>query len=349
VIEAARRTAETDKGTTTRVPGAPLDAGAIATTSVVLLIAVLFPLLTNNLSYMSTATLILIYAALAQCWNLVMGVAGIWSFAQVGLFAVGAYCNVLLMVKLGVPSLLALLAGGVGALIAGVLVGIPSVRLRGVYVVLFTLALQEILRILIATDDSGFTGGSFGLYGFDAFGFAERLSPMGKATALYYLGLFLTCVVAYTIYRVMWSPVGLAFRSMRDAEPYAVARGVDRRKFQIFVFAFTAFLTGLVGAFYADYVGTATPSILTFDLVSLLLAIMVIGGWGTYSGPLLGAVVVVILSERLRDSGEWRLLTLGLIMMFIIIVFPKGLVGLVSSVTSFRHGLRPRIERWLED
>lgn len=343
-----------DEAIITRAPGSLEQAlgtrvgiGRTAAAVTCVGVAALVPLVTGNLYFISVATLICVYAALAQCWNLVMGVAGIWSFAQVTLFAVGAYANVLLMVKVGAPGGLAFIGGGVAALVAGLLIGIPSVRLRGVYVVLFTLAFQEIMRILIATDDSGFTGGTFGIYGFDAFDLTG-FSPHDKAKIFYYTGLALLCVVAYAIFRVMQSPVGLAFRSLRDAEPYATARGVDRRKFQIFVFAFTAFLTGLVGAFYADYLGTVTPSILSFELISLLLAMIVIGGWGTFTGPILGAIVIVVISEKLRDANEWRLLTLGLVMMVIIIYIPRGLVGLAAHGRVIHLRGREWLDRWLE-
>ncbi|MGH7966722.1 MAG: branched-chain amino acid ABC transporter permease, partial [Candidatus Binatia bacterium] len=153
--------------------GTRIGAGRVSATLLCVGLAALVPVVTGNIYFLSVATLICIYAALAQCWNLVMGVAGIWSFAQITLFAVGGYANALLMVKVGAPGGLAFVGGGVAALLAGLIIGIPSVRLRGVYVVLFTLAFQEIMRILIATDDSGFTGGTFGIYGFDAFDLGE--------------------------------------------------------------------------------------------------------------------------------------------------------------------------------
>lgn len=327
---------------------APMPALGLVVIAVVVLLAAAFPLLTANLYLLSIATTICIYAALAQCWNLTMGVAGIWSFAQVALFAVGAYTNVLLIVKLSVPSGAALLAGGFGALVVGIAIGLPAVRLRGVYVVLFTLAFHEIMRILIATDDSGFTGGTFGLYGFDAFGL-RAMDQGATARGFYYLSLALLVFVCFIVYRILRSPLGLAFRSMRDSETYAVARGVNRTKYQVIVFAVTAFLSGLAGAVYSDYVGTAAPSILSFELMSLLLAMIVIGGWGTFAGPVIGALIVMGLSERLRDVNEFRLLTLGTIMAAMIIYLPGGIVGLVSRGRGALDGFQQRLDRWLAD
>jgi branched-chain amino acid transport system permease protein len=307
-------------------------------------VAALVPTLTDDSYLIGVLILACIYAVLAQCWNLVMGVAGIWWFAQLAVFAVGAYANVLLMVKLDVPSAVAMIGGAVAGLLVGLVIGLPAVRLRGIYVVLFTLAFHETMRIVISADDSGFTGGTFGLYGFDAFGLGTH-RPDTKVTVYYYGALAMLILTSLAIYRVVHSPVGLAFRTLRESEPYATARGVNRGRYQVAVFGISSLLTGLAGAFYADYFGAISPTVLSFDQVALLLAMIVIGGWGTFSGPIIGAIVVTIVSEQLRDAESVRLLVFALWMAVMIVYVPGGLVGL-KRVGGWA---RARLNRWLED
>lgn len=282
-----------------------------------------------NLYILTVLTLICIFGAVALCWNLVIGVAGVWSFAHLAIFGIGGYANTMLIVKLGVPPELAIFAGPIAAGLVGIALAVPCARLRGVYVVLFTLALSEILRLLITTDTSGFSGGTYGLRSGDVFG----LSPYGELTTgriFFFAAAVLAMVIALVIWLVLRSPSGLAFRALADTEAYATARGVNRRLYQIVVFGVSAFLTGLLGAFYSDYVGDVSPSFISFDQAGLLLAMIVIGGWGSAVGPMAGAVVVMGLSEWLRQFESYHLLVLGCLMMFMIVTLPGGLAALFT-------------------
>jgi branched-chain amino acid transport system permease protein len=281
-----------------------------------------------NLYVLTILTLICIFGGVALCWNLVIGVAGVWSFAQLAIFGVGGYANTMLIVKLGVWPTLAILGGPVAALVFGVAIAIPCSRLRGVYVVLFTLALSEIMRLLITTDQSGFTGGTYGLRSGDVFGLGVY-GELTTARVFFVAAASLTTATALVIWLVLKSPSGLAFRALADTEAYATARGVDRRLYQIVVFGISAFLTGLLGGFYSDYVGDVSPSFISFDQQGLLLAMIVIGGWGSAVGPLAGAFVVMGLSEWLRQFESYQLLVLGCIMLFMIVALPGGLTALV--------------------
>ena len=312
-----------------------------------LALAVLLPVVERDPYVVGVLILITIYAIVAQSWNLVMGVAGIWSFAQLAIFAVGAYTNALLLVKLHLPAIIAFGAGGVAALAAGLLIGIPAIRLRGIYVVLFTLAFHESMRILISTDDSGFTGGTFGLYGFDAFGLM-RLSASQTAIIYYYAGLALLVACSVVVYRTIRSPIGLAFRALRDSEAYAIARGISRVRYQVIVFAISSLLTGLAGALYADYFDAVSPTILDFEQIGLLLAMIVVGGWGSFWGPILGALLVMGVSEKLHDIEDWRLLIFGAWLVATIVYLPGGLVSLGRPLSRSTRYIRQRINKWLE-
>jgi branched-chain amino acid transport system permease protein len=294
-----------------------------------------------NLYVLTILTLICIFGGVALCWNLVIGVANVWSFAQLALFGIGGYANTMLIVKLGVSPELAIFAGPFAALVVGVAIAVPCARLRGIYVVLFTLALSEIMRLMITTDQSGFTGGTFGLRSGDVFG----LSAYGQlaTTRVFFLtAAVIATITALVIWLVLKSPSGLAFRALADTEAYATARGINRRLYQIVVFGISAFLTGLLGAFYSDYVGDVSPSFISFDQQGLLLAMIVIGGWGSAVGPMLGAFVVMGLSEWLRQFENYQLLILGCVMIGMIVGLPGGLAALFAR----RGSDAPLLRRW---
>jgi branched-chain amino acid transport system permease protein len=205
------------------------------------------------------------------------------------------------------------------------LLGLPSLRLRGAYVVLLTLAFHELLRNLIMNDTSKFTGGGFGLFGFGQYGLGD-LPQIERMMIFYYAILILLVLTNLIIWRILHSPLGLAFRALRDAEPYAIGRGIPEYRYKLFVFAISAFFTGLAGAFYANFLDAVGPSILDFGLMMNLLAMIVIGGWGTFWGPVLGTIVLLYLSEVLRDIDEWRVLIIGLLMILFVILLPQGLI-----------------------
>lgn len=288
-----------------------------------------------NQYVLTVLTLICIFGGVAVCWNLVIGIAGIWSFAQLALFGIGGYANTMLIVKLGAPPGLAIFAGPFAALVVGIALAIPCARLRGVYVVLFTLALSEIMRLMITTDQSGFSGGSYGLRSGDVFGLSVY-GELATARVFFVASAIIAAATTLVIWLVLKSPSGLAFRALADTEAYATARGVDRRLYQIVVFGVSAFLTGLLGAFYSDYVGDVAPSFISFDQTSLLLAMIVIGGWGSATGPMIGAFIVMGLSEWLRQFESYHLLVLGCIMMIIIVALPGGLAALSARVVGPR-------------
>lgn len=302
---------------------------------------VVLPLGLPNAYIMRLVILAFIWIAVNQCWNLVLGVAGIFSLAQLALFAIGGYTSAMLALYLGWPVWATMVIGALASVLASLLIGLPTLRLRGVYVVLLTLAFHEIIRVMIGTDQSGLTGGAFGLYNVPSFG-AEVFGKRGEITIHYYLALILSAITVLAIYRVTRSPVGLAFQALRDSEGYAISRGVSPFRYRMMVFAISAFFTGLIGAFYAHYLRTISPSVLSFGLMMNLMAMIVIGGWGSFSGPILGTILLVGLSEALHSVEQFRLILLGLAMAAVVVLFPSGLVSVVSDVIR-------RFRRWMDE
>lgn len=299
----------------------------------------LLPFVVSSRFYLHLVILALVFAALNITWNLVLGVAGILSFAHLGFFAIGGYTAAVLAVHLGwAPVLGTLAAGGVAGL-AGLLVGALSLRTRGVYILLLTWAFAEIVRTVILADNTGLTGGSLGLTGIPAY-FPASLTRATTLRFSYFAALALFVLIAFVIFRLMHSPVGLAFQALRDNEVYAAARGVSRFRYNLIVFVATAALAGFVGGFYAHYLGTMTPTVLGFGLIANLLAMIVIGGWGTFAGPIIGTIVLVVLSEALQGLEQFRLIIIGALVALTLLFLPNGLVGLADRVVpSLRRAL----------
>jgi branched-chain amino acid transport system permease protein len=298
--------------------------------------AAALPLLRPNEYLLHVLVIAFIYMMVNQAWNLVIGVSGIWSFAQIAIFAIGGYTSGLLALHLGVSPWLSMPIGGLAAMVIGILLGIPAFRVTGIYVALLTFAFSEVVRLLITTDDrNGPTGGAFGLGGLP--GFFDASS--GKVPN-YWLALVLLVLVSTVVYRVMYSPIGLAFASLRESSRYAVGRGIDPFRYQLLVFGLSSFLTGIAGAFYAHYLTIIQPQIMGLALSTNLVAMIVIGGLGTFAGPIVGTGVLVFLLEFLRVTEQLRFIFLGVVLLLIIVAMPEGLVGGLSRA-------RTSLARWV--
>ena len=218
---------------------------------------------------------------------------------------------------------------------------------------LLTLSIAYILFLLIVTDTEciyyegtvcrslteGWKGlGRYGDYGFrDWFGRNFHLGNYGLTLAI----LALATVFAFVIIR---SPMGLAFRALRDNPGYAMSRGVSRFKYQLLVFAFSAFFTGLAGSAYAGVFRVIGPNVLQLGLLLFLLSMMVVGGLGRPWGPLIGATLLMFVDETLKEEflADYRNIGLGLILAAVVVLLPQGIAGgidnLVRRLTQRRSG-----------
>jgi branched-chain amino acid transport system permease protein len=283
----------------------------------------------------------LIWMILNQSWNLQLGIGGIWNFGQLAIFAIGGYVSALVAIHWGLPPWLSMIAGGLGAAAMSAVIGIPVLRLRGIYASLLTFSFGEVVRLLVISDETGLTGGSFGLSGVPELAF-DGWSPDARQRAYYWLALALVVATAVVIYVYINSPLGTALKALRDAPAYAASRGVSPLKMQVITFATSAFIAGIAGGFYAHYFGVIAPSVMGLGPMSLFVAMLVVGGLGTFWGPILGTAVILAVSEYLRDYDELRLIIVGLILLVTIVVAPRGLVP------ALQDGWR-RLQRWMAE
>lgn len=279
-------------------------------------------------------------AVVAQSWNLTMGYGGIYSFAQVALFAVGGWTSAVLVSSLGWNPFVAILFSPVIAVLAAVGIGLPTLRLRGVYVVLLTLAFHELARVFTVTGPRFISGGGYGLVNVTSFQFGNVIGER-RTIYLYYLAMAIFVIASLVIWRVIHSPLGVAVTALRDSETYAVSRGINQFRIRLMLFAISAFFTGLAGGYMTHYNGGISTSVFDFPILIDLLAMIVIGGWGTFAGPILGAAIVIGLDQYLIAIGDYRTLLEGLIIAGIAVFAPRGLWPLIRNAYDRYLGPEP--------
>ena len=270
------------------------------------------------------------WGMVVQCWNLIMGVSGIYSFGQVALFAIGGWTTAVLATHYGWNPWISIWLAPITTVIAALIIGLPTLRLRGAYVVLLTLAFHELLRNFATTGPRIISGGGYGLKTVPKLGFETWFGGGLDKVLYYYVGLIFFAVTTYAIWRILHSPIGMAFRALRDSETYAISRGVDPFRFKLILFAFSAFFTGLAGGFLTHYQGSISTSLFNFGILINLLAMIVLGGWGGFWGPIVGTAVLTILPEWLRAVENYRNLSLGLSLAIIAVLAPQGLGPLIT-------------------
>ena len=275
--------------------------------------------------YLDVLTGVGINVILAVSLNLVTGHTGQFSLGHAGFMSVGAYLSAAVTVFLG-PRLLgaaggtalqhgllfggALLAGGLSAALAGLVVGVPSLRLRGDYLALVTLGFGEIIRVIF--QNVGVLGGALGLNG---------IPP--DTTIFWVLGS--VAVTIYVIVCLVHSTYGRGFLATRDDEVAAEAVGLNTTRYKIVAFVVGAFFAGIAGGLYGHFKQTITPG--GFDFIkSIEIVVMVIlGGMGNTVGVILAAVLLTLLPEVLRPVAEYRMIIYSLLLIVLMIARPQGL------------------------
>lgn len=302
--------------------------GRWSLTALAVLVAAVIPLVLTDQYYLSVMVTTLILLVLNISWNFVLGVAGVWNFGQLALYALGGYGAGILMLRTSVSPWLSLLAGGIVAAIVAVLLAFPTLRLYGIYTSLLTFAFAEVIQYVITNDSSGFTGGSFGLPGVP--GLFDRLSLSGQLRAYYWSALVIAVAATLALAAVKHSRLGIGLRSIRDAPAYAAARGVDPLRLRIIAFAVSGFVAGIAGALYVCAEGSIAPTVMGLTPMSVYVTMLVIGGLGTSTGPIIGTIVVEIVATALVSYPGAEYTVLGLFLLAVVVFVPGGLTGLIA-------------------
>ena len=305
--------------------------------------------------WLGVLILALIYVLLGLGLNIVVGLAGLLDLGFVAFYAVGAYVYALGAVYLDLSFWLALPLGALTAAAFGALLGFPVLRMHGDYLAIVTLGFGEIIR-LVLNNWTAFTGGPNGisapfptLFGLE---FKRRAQEGGmtfheffgldySSSSRYifiYLVLFVVvCLLVMFVNRLREMPVGRAWEALREDEIACRSLGINHVTTKLSAFSLGAMTGGIGGVFFAAYQGFINPSSFTFIESALTLAIVVLGGLGSVMGVIIAALVLTLLPEVLRDMAEYRMLIFGLLMVFMMIWRPRGLIRIKRPVFSAGH------------
>jgi branched-chain amino acid transport system permease protein len=262
------------------------------------------------------------------------------SIAQAGFMGLGAYASTLLSVKAGWPvwSTLAL-APAITAVFA-LLAGYPSLRVKGHYFAIVTLAYNMVIFIVLMTWKN-FTGGEAGIFNVPrpaSIDIAGLRWDLGTRAGYYWLALLAATAASMVCALILHSRVGRVLLAIRENEALAEAMGVATWRYKLFAFVASATLAGFAGALYAHFIGFLNPDPFSVEHSLNAILAVILGGSGTLSGPVIGAFAVVFLPEYLRVAETYRLVTYGLLLVIATIFMPRGLVPVVSrAIQSIRQ------------
>jgi len=305
----------------------PFGRRRVAIGAVLVAGSLLIPMRESN--YLMTLFIVAyFYVVLSESWNLISGYTGYLSFGHSIFIGVGAFTTFILYGEHGLPWVLALVAAGLVAVAIAVVIGIPTLRISGVYFAIAMLILSEVARLLVRGPLEGVTNGPRGLTVFSG----------PDITTIYYAmgGLALVTVLVSTY--IVNSKIGLHMRAIREEEQVAEALGIHTTRTKLFAFTVSAFFPAIAGGLYAFTITYIDPSVV-FDLrFTLEMVVMtLIGGIGTVAGPLVGAFVFGFLSEMLSlNAPEIFQILLGTLLVAIVLFSPGGLYRVVTG---------PRIDR----
>jgi len=286
------------------------------------------------------ATIGTMYAILALGLNLTAGHVGLFDFGYVVYLGIGGYTTAILTTTTGWPYAAALLASIAAATLASMFIGGIVLRLRGPYFVIATFSFL-MLVFFVSVNWTGLTNGPLGITGIPAAGVTlpglGRLEALDPAPALY-VPLAALLLTGAMVHRVTRSRVGRAWRAIRDNEELAASVGISATRYAFAGLVISGALGGLAGSLYAQYMAIVTPEIFAFAHMVDVLLMVVIGGTGTFFGPIAGAYLVIAVPEFLRMAEEWRLPIYGALLVATILFAPKGLAAL--SPRRWGHGRR---------
>jgi branched-chain amino acid transport system permease protein len=314
---------------------------------------ILFFLVYDNNNFAGHWNIFTLYVSMNLMWMLVIGTAGIYSFATVAVVGACAYFGSYISggSQAGVDiegarslhvALMVLAAAAFGALL-GAIIAAPAIRLRGVYFALFTIGLAEVGRAIVKQHEV--LGKTEGLFGGARFTRVDQVSTETGRTIQFFVGLALIafCLVVYKL--VDGGRLGLLLRTARESEGVAKGLGIDVVRARFAVFIISSAVLGLIGGFYTGFYGGASLTIFDFNTLLLLLAMIVVGGLGSAKGAVIGTALLLYIDRTYADldTPAWRFVWVGIIMFAITLGTTRGLVGLPSQLRRYWERRRARL------
>ena len=301
--------------------------------AVPLVLLVAIPPFADNAFITTVFISALMFGILGAIYDLMLGYAGLINFGFAGFIAAGAYGSALASFHYDVSPWFGLLIGGVCGGLMGFFTGVITLRLRGLYLGLTTWFVAEALRFTIS-NTPGYPRGLLGL-AVDPFPDLFGIDfSRGNLLSYYYLLMVLAAVIFIVMYLLVHSKVGLAFKAIREDQLATESLGVNTTKYKILNFTIACFLTGVIGSFYAHYLGILSPTPEEFGVPRTveILTVAYVGGRGTLWGSLFAGFLLIGFQEYFRELEAWRLVMFGALLIGVMIFAPKGLAGLKKYV-----------------
>ncbi|CAB1068739.1 ABC transporter, permease protein 2 (cluster 4, leucine/isoleucine/valine/benzoate) [Olavius algarvensis Delta 1 endosymbiont] len=277
----------------------------------------LLPLVTDDPYFLRILILTSIFAIFAASWDLLSGFTGQLNFGHALFFGVGAYGAALLNQHLHLPPWGSIPLGAMGAVLAGLVIGIPCLRLRGTYLSLTTLAFPIILLGIVFAFPS-ITGGELGIYGLDRI--------VRSRVTTYYITVAVMLVLVTVMWKITDSHIGIIFHSIREDEIAVRAAGINTTRYKLLAFCLSGFFAGISGGLYAHFMRIAEPSTLAVSMSFQVVIWSIFGGVVTIWGPVGAVFILFPLLEFFRIWPEFRTLLFALVILLILLYMPQGLL-----------------------
>jgi branched-chain amino acid transport system permease protein len=298
---------------------------------------------------------VLCFALFACAFNLLLGFTGLLSFGHAAFFGSAGYVTGYAIRNLGFTPEVGILAGVIAGAVLGLVIGLLAIRRQGIYFAMITLALAQMLYFLCL--QAPFTGGEDGLQGVPR-GSLFGVLPLDSDLTLYYVVLAICALGFLLIMRIVHSPFGQVLKAIKENEPRAISLGYDVDRFKLLAFVLSATLAALAGSTKTVVLGFETLTDVHWTMSGMVILMTLVGGLGTMLGPVVGAVLIIVLENKLGDIGNWLAtatgvpwfqtlgesvtIVIGAIFIICVLAFRRGLVGeLTARVPFFRTMSQP--------
>jgi hypothetical protein len=288
----------------------------------------ILPFVFSNQYFLTIIIKIGVYICLAMGLNILTGYTGLVSLGHAGFVAIGAYASSILVVKHGFNFFAASLVGMIVAGLIGMILGLPSLRVSGTYLSIITLGFGEIIK-MTAMNFTALTNGTLGIKNIpkpNIFGFTLTVGNYG----LYYMMLITVVVVSIFCYLLVKSKTGRALQAIKTDELAATMMGININYYKVTAFVVSAMICAFGGSLYSVLIGYIDPNTFNFDVSTLILSIVILGGMGTLRGMFIGALILIAFPEVSRFLMEYRFVLYGIILVIMMRFRPQGILGYKS-------------------
>lgn len=276
---------------------------------------------------MATAGQIVVLAIFAMGYNFMFGFGGEMSFGHASFYGLGAFGMALLINELSVNPFLAMAAGPLIAAAVGVVIGAVSLKRRGIYFAMISLALAQMIYYYFINNDT-LSGGATGLYFPSVDMIVGPLSIVGEGVDFYLFAILLLVIIWLVIYRLLQSPYGMLLRAVRTNEQRVKYLGISTYQILLSAFVVSALIAGVAGALYFLLNGFITPDLLFWALSGQVIIITILGGAGSLNGPILGAMIFIAANNYMTEVTEHWPVVYGLLFVAVVLLLPGGMVSL---------------------